>query len=913
MFKKVVYLVCLLNTITVVSFQQKSTALDSIYWQVEKLYKKKSFNAIHLITESLNLKPLSNLEDSIYASKIGYIKGLAYYDSGAYTKAKAWFNKALRYTPKNEKGSNLKGTILFDRAFAEYYLEQYIESYNSTKQAEAVLSRLKKPDYNYLLSIYADLSGSAVEYGFYNEAELYLKKGVQLYKEHKNSLTKDVEKSSKPILFEYYYVNLYAKKGDEKKLLYHIKKLQTLYRLQKFNEEDRLRFAVALNYTGDFYLNFKEKLDIDKALAQGKKYIEKALKILDKKKYVDHQIQFTFNLAKYYRYSKQYDAALRINSEIFELANKNDARLPFFYAQKGLIYSEKGEKSLAIKALYNMVSLIHKGKAKLKKDGSNFVPSTELHHTGLLVEVPEILIKQHPNSLVILKQAAVFFEMGMQQFKNCYRQETFSKKLKNYYTLALKGIIKTNQLGLGSQTNHDILNNIENIENRLAWKEFNQNRKLTKASIPDSIFKKEITIRKKIVAARKNKDSLLVTELQNQLEKQNSFLTEQFPKVFEYAYSSFNIKKFQKELDNNAIVVRYKKIDNELYVFKISKNHIVRKVIDFSLVEPQVKRYISILKERKADKKLAEKLFKKLFPFVVAEKEIIIIPDAVLHHLPFETLVNLEGNYLIVAKSVSYASDMVFIKQKRKKTKETIKEMYLFSPSYQSNKKNNATQLELRGAANETKIIANIFTNKLFSKEKATKENFIKQASKAKIIHLAMHANIDNIQPELSYFTFASTAQKNQQKLYLEELYALKLNAHLAVLSACNTATGYLENYNGAISLQRAFTLAGVSSTVSSLWDVPDKATQEIIVDFYKNLKKGFSKSKALQEAKISYLNLQNDMNLNVPYYWAGFVISGDITPIIFEEKSTSLLFYLGLTFLFCVVLFWLFQQFQKR
>jgi len=49
---------------------------------------------------------------------------------------------------------------------------------------------------------------------------------------------------------------------------------------------------------------------------------------------------------------------------------------------------------------------------------------------------------------------------------------------------------------------------------------------------------------------------------------------------------------------------------------------------------------------------------------------------------------------------------------------------------------------------------------------------------------------------------------------------------------------------------------------------------------FYKHLKDGKPKNEALQMAKLDYLTNTKDNALKHPYYWAGFVISGDVEPI---------------------------------
>ena len=120
------------------------------------------------------------------------------------------------------------------------------------------------------------------------------------------------------------------------------------------------------------------------------------------------------------------------------------------------------------------------------------------------------------------------------------------------------------------------------------------------------------------------------------------------------------------------------------------------------------------------------------------------------------------------------------------------------------------------------------------------------------------------------------------------------------VLSACDTGNGVLKSGEGIMSISRALTYAGVQSSVYSLWQVPDKETAEIIIDFYKNLKEGQYKDEALSNAKKTFIS-KNPLKAH-PYFWAGFVVNGNTEPLeITKYWLWILMGLIGLSALFLV------------
>ena len=132
-------------------------------------------------------------------------------------------------------------------------------------------------------------------------------------------------------------------------------------------------------------------------------------------------------------------------------------------------------------------------------------------------------------------------------------------------------------------------------------------------------------------------------------------------------------------------------------------------------------------------------------------------------------------------------------------------------------------------------------------------------------------------------------AGKDDGILTAQEIAFLPLNGvETAVLSACETGLGKVAGGEGLIGIQRAFQIAGVRTTVASLWKVNDQATRVLMERFYRNLwEKEMSHLDALREAQLYILNnpesvrsleVPNDESAKraSPKLWAAFQISGD-------------------------------------
>ncbi len=294
-------------------------------------------------------------------------------------------------------------------------------------------------------------------------------------------------------------------------------------------------------------------------------------------------------------------------------------------------------------------------------------------------------------------------------------------------------------------------------------------------------------------------------------------------------------------------------------------------------------------------------------------KSLVIIPDGIIGHLPFEVFLSkpIEADdnfqtlsYLIHQYDISYSYSGTFLQQIKKKDRYDYKNTYGgFAATYATNAtlpQDDITRdglADLPNATKEVQQIADITGGDAWIGKEATEERFKSIASNYQILHFSMHGLLDDGNPLFSHLLFTENeTTEEDDELTVLEIYNLKLEADLAVLSACNTGFGQIDKGEGVMSLSRAFAYAGCPSIVMSLWSVPDKSTSDIMVDFFKNFKKtkNITKSAALRQAKLAYLD-DSDVLLAHPVFWAGFVSMGDTTPIEWADSSFSIWWYIGI------------------
>ena len=329
---------------------------------------------------------------------------------------------------------------------------------------------------------------------------------------------------------------------------------------------------------------------------------------------------------------------------------------------------------------------------------------------------------------------------------------------------------------------------------------------------------------------------------------------------------------------------------------------------------------------------LYQHLWQPLTPYLENKTSAYLIPDGILHLLPFKALQDENGNYLaekihlitlssardivlpplegkakqaVIFAAPDYGDDSSIIKAGKTTGKKDLKNIH-FKP--------------LPNALQEGQQIQRLFfkkqpknPTKLFLKTQAT-EQAISSIKNPKILHLATHGfylddyqfdskTLENTQGLMQSFDQTAAQimidnpltrsglafvnanlgvkgikQADNTDGILTALEVLNLDlagTELVTLSACDTSKGSIKIGEGVYSLNRAFQEAGAKAVLSTLWKVDDEATSEFMQRFYKRFLEGQSAQQAIKKTQDDFIQNRADEKYSDPLYWAGFVMTG--------------------------------------
>jgi CHAT domain-containing protein/tetratricopeptide (TPR) repeat protein len=338
----------------------------------------------------------------------------------------------------------------------------------------------------------------------------------------------------------------------------------------------------------------------------------------------------------------------------------------------------------------------------------------------------------------------------------------------------------------------------------------------------------------------------------------------------------------QPYLDPETVLVEYFSVQEKLVVFLASREevHAVRLPGDFSqacrLVQlmwlnlhsvaatpaeniPGLTRNLNGILQR-----LYAQLVKPLEGYLEGVRNLLVVPHAALHYLPFHALHDGQ-RHLLERFDFSYLPGSSLLRYCLE-TRPDGGSPLVFGHSYHG---------RLPFTLEEARLVADIYNQTAFLEAAATLDSFRQKAANASLLHLAAHGDFRPDNP-----LFSGLALQDGWLTTLD-IFNLHLSADLVTLSACQTGRSVVGGGDELLGLMRAFLAAGAASLVASLWAVDDLSTAQLMEVFYHELVAGGSRRSALGTAQRQLLqDTALPDRYRHPYYWAPFFLVGNPDPL---------------------------------
>lgn len=325
-------------------------------------------------------------------------------------------------------------------------------------------------------------------------------------------------------------------------------------------------------------------------------------------------------------------------------------------------------------------------------------------------------------------------------------------------------------------------------------------------------------------------------------------------------------------LRQNEAIVEFHSVDDRLYAWVVRRGGLTA----FTIQQPRpaLDKLVdefrqSIFERKRTTPELGKRLYATLLrPLgLVPGERLLIVPHGGLHYMPFQALRDgdsylIERHPLAVAPSASIAVQL--FRQQRAVSPRLVA---FGNPA-------NEEKYALPGSEREIQKIGSLFQEKkLFLQEDASRATFKGEAGSGRILHVAAHAEVDEVDPLASRILLAREG-KDPGFLEAREVYGLDLKeVSLVTISACESGLGRIARGDEILGFTRSFFTAGASGLIVSLWPVSDNSTELLMASLYGDLARGKEVLDAMQAAQVSLLKSGRYAH---PFYWAPFNFIGD-------------------------------------
>ena len=768
---------------------------------------------------------------------------------------------------------------------------------------------------DYLITVYQNLTYQYLNYGDYQKAKesanklnnFYLKK----YGNPENQRLESYFGAKKSYVLNNLRIHLASKEVFKAHDL-----LTNLILDPKFsflNPKDLDYYLQSADEILEFYIE-------EKKYSEALKWANKSL-VIAKKYKSEHYLMIAYSkLSRIYREEKDYTNALKNIELALQFVKPNN-----FSSSKFTLKSMRADLNLSLnnhqaavkdvkQNLEDMVFELTKKRKPLEKiEFKDVRDAVSLNFIKVFTKSGEVFLKNYKvtKNKKDLIQAEKLYKIASKLFYEYYQKGEYNETLNQYHSEIIEGLLSTaTEKKLSKVELIEYINTIEENSSQHLFKEY-----LKKAYRPDNAnlrtasqikdlegelnYYKNLVIKDKDLVAKNNQK---ISTLEAKINKLLESTSETYRAIREISVLNFDVNEVIANLKNDESILKYYIGNEHVYVLNLSKNTLEIKELGLvSTLKPQMEAFLAKTKNINVDYQANAMAMCRNLGFKSSTPKISIIPEGFLSYLPFESLIDQESKQFIVLKhQLSYHYSLpIWLFNQQNNVRISNKKLIAFSPQYNQSEVSlvRAGFADLKFAREEATAIASLFGGESVKNQEATKARFLSSIDKYGIFHFSMHSQLFEDDFNKSCLVFS-----NNEKLFFSELYSLNFPAKMAVLSACDTGNGVLKSGEGIMSISRALTYSGVQSSVYSLWQVPDKETAEIIIDFYKNLKDGQDKDEALSNAKKTFIS-KNPLKAH-PYFWAGFVVNGNMEPL----ETTKYWLWMLLGLMGIAALYWVFR-----
>jgi CHAT domain-containing protein len=356
----------------------------------------------------------------------------------------------------------------------------------------------------------------------------------------------------------------------------------------------------------------------------------------------------------------------------------------------------------------------------------------------------------------------------------------------------------------------------------------------------------------------------------------------------------------RKLLQPGEVLLSYSLGKESSFVWMVTPSNIhMRKLLSRSQIEQAASAFTRAIATRQADwQPAAATLEKLILPLLPSRAtRVIVTPDGGLEAVPFAALPTLSANNLETATLPS-ASALALLRSQSSSRREPRSQqqqavLALGDPVLSAADSRNPNPpaardqqpnslARLRFSRIEVDAIAALLpmgqVRKALDFDAARSTLFSNAARNAAIVHLAAHAIVDPVRPELSRLVLSAIDSRGaavDPSIRLHEIYNLELpQTRLVTLSACRSAIGTSLPGEGLVSLTRGFQYAGAASVLATLWDVEDRSTSRWMESFYRNLL--VQRRPPAAAVRDAMRIIRSNPETAHPFYWSGFVLQGE-------------------------------------